>query len=111
MNAAYPGQRQRSAWQRCAAVRLVEILEANRDLPVIVWTIAAAGSGLSGDVSALVAAGEARSVFHAWHRALALGEPVQTSLGSGASLLRAAGCHDRVRVALRARVQTPGGGQ
>jgi hypothetical protein len=50
---------ERAAWQRRAAVTLVEILDAHKDLPVIVWAVANAGSTLVGRISTLAPAVEA----------------------------------------------------
>jgi hypothetical protein len=42
---------QRAGWQRRAAGELAAILDAHRDLPIIAWTLASAGSSVVGHVT------------------------------------------------------------
>jgi hypothetical protein len=90
---------ERAAWQRRAATRLVEILDANRDLPVIAWTVANAGSALVARISTPAPTAEVKTTFDAWRLALALGEGTETP-GRSATFLRASA----VRVAITATV-------
>jgi hypothetical protein len=94
---------ERAAWQRRAAAALVEILDANRDLPVIAWTVANAGSALVGRISPPVATVEVKTTFDAWRLALALGERTETP-GRGGTFLWASAVRGAVRVAITATV-------
>ncbi len=93
----------RAAWQRRAATRLVEILDANRDLPVIAWTVANAGSALVGRISTPAPTAEVKTTFDAWRLALALGERTETP-GRSATFMRASAVRGAVRVAITATV-------
>jgi hypothetical protein len=95
---------ERAAWQRRAALTLVEILDVHKDLPVIVWAVANAGSTLVGRISTLAPVVEATTVFDAWRQALALGERIETPGGAGRVFLRASGARGAVRVAITATV-------
>jgi hypothetical protein len=95
---------ERVAWQRRAAAALVEILDANKDLPVIAWTVANAGSALVGRISVLVPAVEMKTVFDAWRRALVLGERIETPGRAGSMSLRASAVRGAVRVVITATV-------
>ena len=94
---------ERAAWQRRTARELAVILEAHRDLPVIVWTVAAAGATLVGHVTTLVPGGRVRQVFDLWRAALMLTEHYETTAGS-TTYLHAAANRRRVRVRLTATV-------
>jgi hypothetical protein len=99
---------ERAAWQRRAAVTLVEILDAHKDLPVIVWTVANAGSTLVGRISTPAPAVQATTVFDAWRQALALGERTETPGGAGRVFLRASAVWGAVRIAVTATVVDDG---
>jgi hypothetical protein len=94
---------QRAAWQRDAVARLAVILEENRQLPVISWTVCGAGGALVGRVDAVGSAGSVRASFDAWCLALALEKRTEVS-GGGTTLLRAAAHHRLVRVSITATV-------
>jgi hypothetical protein len=102
---------ERAGWQRRAAAELVVILDAHRDLPVIAWTVASAGSTLTGRVEAAGSAERVRAVFHDWRSALVLAEHSETIVWSGTCYLRAVAWRDRVRVALTATVYDDAGEQ
>jgi hypothetical protein len=87
---------ERAGWQRNAVRELASILETHRDLPVIAWTVAAAGATLVGHVSGPGSAGQARQVFQLWRAALALAEHNETIAAAGTTYLHAAA--ERVRL-------------
>lgn len=92
---------QRAGWQRRAAAELAAILDAHRDLPIIGWSLAAAGSSLVGHISGTT---QARATFDAWRAALMLNAHNQVICGDGTALLSAAAERNRVRVRLSATV-------
>lgn len=94
---------ERTAWQRRAATRLVEILDANRDLPVIAWTVANAGSALVERINTPAPTAAVKTTFDAWRLALALGERTETP-GSSGTFLRASAVRGAVGVAITATV-------
>jgi hypothetical protein len=72
---------QRAGWQRRAAAELVRILDINRGLPLIAWSIASAGACLVGRVGA---DGAPRQVFDLWRAALTLDGHTEAGAGGGA---------------------------
>src|SRR5207302_9818604 len=66
----------RARWQQQAAGELAAILDEGAGLPLIAWTVAAAGASLAGQVTG---AG-ARAAFAAWRQALALDAVLQTAV-------------------------------
>jgi hypothetical protein len=95
---------EQARWQRRSADHLTEILESNRGLPLIAWTVAPAGSVLVGHVNGLMPGAQARRVFCAWHAALRLGEYREAASGTGTAYLHAAADSGGVRVRLTATV-------
>jgi hypothetical protein len=89
-------QVERSLWQRRAAAELAAILRIHADLPILAWTVGAAGSVLLGRVAAPAATPEARAVFDTWKTALMLRESSSTSTG-GTVHLRAEHAATRYR--------------
>ena len=71
MNIFEVTQVDRYIWQRRAAALLVQLLDENRDLPAIAWTVGTP-SKLVGRVSGLQPAAAARAEFEAWADALGL---------------------------------------
>jgi len=95
---------QRAAWQRRAATVLVQILDANGDLPLLAWTVGNAGSTLVGRINAQATAVQATAVFNTWQQALALGERTETPGGAGRMFLRASAMRGAVRITITATV-------
>lgn len=93
---------QRAGWQRRAAGELAAILDAHRDLPIITWTLASAGSSVVGQVSGPAPADQLRGVFDAWRVALMLSTHREVTVGDGTVFLRATTDRNRVRVTLSA---------
>ena len=104
MSSSWIGQAERAAWQRRAAAELAAILEAHGGLPLISWTVGPAGSVLVGRVSALFPAAQARSVFTAWQKGLALEEAREDQMSGGTTVLHAAARGRGVTVRLTATV-------
>jgi hypothetical protein len=100
---------QRAAWQRRAAAELARILEEQRDLPLITWTVGAAGSVLVGRVGPLTRIG-ARVSFDAWRVALALAEHHEHA-SNAVTYLSAKDHRNSVRVVLLADLPDETGGQ
>jgi hypothetical protein len=102
----FPGitQVDRSWWQRQAAARLGEILDAHPDLPAIAWTVAPTGSVLTGQVSGLAPAAQVRSVFGAWRLALALADYRERPMSGATTRLHAAARRGEVMVRLTATI-------
>lgn len=98
---------ERAAWQRRAAAELARILDAYRDLPLITWTVGAAGSVLVGQVSSSMAA-RARARFDAWRHALALAEHHER-ISDTVTYLSAKDHRNSVRVVLLADLLDTGG--
>ena len=98
-------QVERSLWQRRAAAELAAILRTHADLPILAWTVGAAGSVLLGRVAAPAATPEARAVFDTWKTALMLRESSSTSTG-GTVHLRAETRRNQVSVLVTATVFT-----
>jgi hypothetical protein len=95
-------QADRSRWQQRAAAELAVILSGHPDIPVIAWTVTAAGGGLSGQV--LASAGR-RGLFGQWRHALGLDEVTETPSASGTPVyLRARGVRGGVTVSVTATV-------
>jgi hypothetical protein len=92
---------ERAAWQLRAAGELARILDAHRDLPVIPWTVGAAGSVLVGQIFGTPTAAGARASLEAWRVALALPEHHEHA-GRAVTYLSARGYCNHVRVVLRA---------
>ena len=100
----------RAGWQRLATAELAEILHAHRDLPVIGWTVGAAGATLTGQINGLAPAAQVRASFAAWLAALNIGDHTEGSSGSpGVTSLVAVTGRGRVRVRLAAAVFDQGG--
>jgi hypothetical protein len=95
-------QADRFRWQQRAAAELAAILDAHPGIPVIAWTVTAAGGVLSGQV--LAAAGR-RGLFGQWRQALGLGELTETpSAGGTAVYLHARGVRGGVTISITATV-------
>jgi hypothetical protein len=95
-------QADRSRWQQRAAAELAAILDAHPGIPVIAWTVTAAGGALSGQV--LAAAGR-RGLFGQWRQALGLGELTETpSAGGTAVYLHARGVRGGLTISITATV-------
>ena len=103
MSSTWIGQAERAAWQRRAAAELAAILDAH-DLPLITWTLGPAGSVLVGRVSGLFPAAQAREVFAAWQKGLALGDAREDQMSGGTIVLHAAARGRGVTVRLTATV-------
>jgi hypothetical protein len=101
---------ERAGWQRRAATELAEVLDANRDLPVIAWTVGPAGSVLVGQVYGPAAAG-VRAAFDTWRAALALDAHTETRCATGTVYLRSARGRNRVQFVLLATVFDEDGGE
>jgi hypothetical protein len=100
----------RARWQREAVRELAAVLDAHDNLPVIAWTVTAAGGGLSGRISGLAPAASVRAAFTAWQQALGLDDVTETAPAGGtAGWLRARAWRSGVRVTVTAAVFTPGG--
>jgi hypothetical protein len=97
---------QRAGGQRQAVAELLRILDTHRDLPLIAWSIAAAGATLVGHVHARGGTAQAREVFEAWRAALALGERTEIRGGVASLHLRAGADRNQARVALIATITT-----
>jgi len=104
VSSTWIGQAERVAWQRRAAAELAAILDAHDDLPLITWTVGPAGSVLVGRVSGLFPAAQARSVFTAWQKGLALEEAREDQMSGGTTVLHAAARGRGVTVRLTATV-------
>jgi hypothetical protein len=104
VSSTWIGQVERAAWQRRAAAELAAILDAHDDLPLITWTVGPAGSVLVGRVSGLFPAAQARSVFTAWQKGLALEEAREDQMSGGTTVLHAAARGRGVTVRLTATV-------
>lgn len=94
----------RSFWQRQAAARLAAILDAHPDLPAIAWTLAPAGSVLTGQVSGLAPAAQVRGVFAAWRLALELEDYRELPMSGETTRLHAAARRGEVTVQLTATI-------
>jgi hypothetical protein len=95
-------QADRSRWQQRAAAELATILSGHPGIPVIAWTVTAAGGGLSGQV--LASAGR-RGLFGQWCRALGLDEVTETPSANGTPFyLHARGVRGGVTVSVTATV-------
>jgi hypothetical protein len=96
-------QADRSRWQQRAAAELAVILAGHPDLPVIAWTVTAAGGALSGQV--LAPAADRRALFAEWRQALGLDEATETPAASGTPVyLHARGGRGGVTVSVAATV-------
>lgn len=96
-------QAERACWQRRAAGELAAILNANRDLPVIAWTVGTAGSALVGHIDGLGPAEQVRQAFDLWRAALMLTDHTETISGE-ATYLHAAARRNRVHTMLTATI-------
>jgi hypothetical protein len=95
-------QADRARWQQRAAAELSAILAGHPGIPVIAWTITAAGGAVSGQV--LASAGR-RGLFGQWRQALGLDEVTETpSAGGAAVYLHARGVRGGVTVSVTATV-------
>jgi hypothetical protein len=95
---------EQACWQRRAAAQLVAILEDNRDLPLLAWTVGPAGACLAGRVDPVGPEERVRAAFEVWCQALAAGERGEASGPGGGCRLWATARTGRVRVALSASV-------
>jgi hypothetical protein len=96
-------QADRSRWQQRAAAELAAILAAHPDMPVLAWTVTAAGGALSGQV--LAPAGGRRVLFAEWRQALGLDEVTEIPSADGTPVyLRARGVRGGVTVSVTATV-------
>lgn len=100
---------ERAAWQRRAAAELVRILDAHWDLPLITWTVGAAGSVLLGRVSTPTGL-RARASFDAWRQALALAEHREHTTAA-VTYLSAKDHRNSVRIVLLADLLDDAGGR
>ena len=97
-------QADRTGWQRQAVRELASIIEDCAGLPLIAWTVGAAGPVLAGRVNGLLAAGQARAVFAAWRAALALRDSRERPGSGGTVFLQASAHRGGVKVRLTATV-------
>lgn len=105
MTGLWDPQLEQWLWQRRAVGELAAILAAHRDLPVIAWTVAAAGCTVAGQVNGLAPAGQVRATFAGWRAALGLHDGVGEYVGGAGSVyLQAMADRNRVRVRLTATV-------
>lgn len=96
-------QADRSRWQQRATSELAAILDAYSDLPVLAWTVTAAGGALSGQV--LAPAADRRALFAEWRQALGLDEATETPSAGGTPVyLHARGVRGGVTVSVTATV-------
>lgn len=102
MTGGWITQEDRSGWQQRAAAELEAILAAHPGIPVIAWTVTAAGGALSSQV---LAAPGRRGLFGQWRQALGLGELTETpSAGGTAVYLHARGVRGSVTISITATV-------
>jgi hypothetical protein len=94
---------ERAFWQWRAATELAEILDAHPGLPLLAWTVSAAGSVLAGHVAPGGDAAAVRAAFGAWRQALSLGEYRELE-GSGAVSYLHASRRGTVQVRITATV-------
>ncbi len=107
MTGGWVSQADRARWQRQAVRELSAILDVHAGLPLIAWTVASAGGGLSGHVNGLAPAAGVRAAFTTWQQALALDDVLETVSGGGAAAwLRARAWRGGVRVTVTATVFT-----
>jgi hypothetical protein len=92
----------RARWQQQAARELAAILDEGAGLPLIAWTLTAAG-GVAGQVTG---AG-ARAAFAAWRQALAMDDVLEAAV-SGGTWLRARTWRGGVRITVTAMVPAAG---
>ena len=93
----------RSRWQQRAAAELSAILASQPDLPVIAWTVTAAGGALSGKV--LVPAAGRRELSGQWQQAPGLNDVTETPSAGGTPVyLHARGVRGGVTVSVTAAV-------
>jgi hypothetical protein len=97
-------QEERAGWQRRAAAELLTILDAHRDLPVIAWTVAAAGSALVWHVPALGPGASVQDRFDSWRVALMLTESSHNPPHGDAAHLSASKRRNGVRLTLFATI-------
>ena len=103
MSGGWITQADRSRWQQRAAAELAAILAGHPELPVITWTVTAAGGALSGKV--LAPAAGRRGLFRQWRQALALDGATETPSASGMPVyLHARGVRGGVAVSIAATV-------
>jgi hypothetical protein len=96
-------QADRSCWQQRAVAELAGILAAHPDLPVLAWTVTAAGRALAGQI--LAPAAGRRGLFGQWQRALGLEEATEIpSAGGTAVYLHARGIRGGVAISVAATV-------
>lgn len=96
-------QADRFRWQQRAAAELAAILDAQRELPAISWTVTASGGALSGQV--LVPGSGRRGLFARWQRALGLEEVTEIPSAGGTPVyLHARGVRGGVTVSIAATV-------
>ena len=96
-------QADRSRWQQRAAAELAVILNAHPGIPVIAWTVTAAGGALSGHV--LAPSPGRRGLFAQWQQALGLDEATEIPSAGGTPVyLHARGVRGGVAVSIAATV-------
>jgi len=96
-------QGDRSRWQQQAVGALAAILTAHPGIPVIAWTVTAAGGALSGQV--LAPAAIRRGLFGQWQQALGLDTVTEIPAAGGAAVyLDARGVLSGVSVSVTATV-------
>jgi hypothetical protein len=98
VNAATPADRAR--WQRQSAHTLPTILDTHRHLPVLVWTVTAAG--ISARVLVTDAMHSALDQFTAWTTALGLNPRRHDTPDRNRTYLHARGDIDRTRITITA---------
>lgn len=103
MTGGWTTQADRSRWQQRAASELAVILGEHPGLPVIAWTVTAAGGALSGQV--LASPPGRRGLFAQWQRALGLEEVTEVPSAAGSPVyLHARGVRGGVAVSIAATV-------
>jgi hypothetical protein len=100
---------ERAGWQRRAAAELARILDAHRDLPLITWTVGAAGSVLVGQVIS-TSGMRARVGFDAWRHVLAMVDHHEHA-SDAVTYLSAKDHHNGVRIVLLADLLDDAGGR
>ena len=104
MTGGWITQADRERWQRDAVGELAAILAAHPGLPLLAWSVGAAGGSLSGRIAGPVPGVGARAAFTAWQQALGLEDVLEVpAVGGGSAVwLRASARRGSVRVAVSA---------
>jgi hypothetical protein len=96
-------QADRSRWQQRAAAELAAILAAHPGIPVLAWTVTAAGGTLAGQV--LASGAGRRDLFRQWQQVLGLDEATEIPSVTGTPVyLHARGIRGGVMVSVAATV-------